>query len=161
MAFAVLYSIEDAKGQVSTMTVNVPATTDFADVGAFAAGMAGLINALITGVITRIGVAFTVALPGGLRTVPVAGSDTEEGALFQFRTELGNYTSTRLPTFDETLIQSNSRAVDTEDADVTAFITAMVTGIDVTPVVAPSDKREEDIIGLASALEDFQSSRAG
>lgn len=164
MAFSVLYSIVDAKNEVSTCEVNVPAAITFANVGIFAAQMALLINPIITGAITRIGVAFTVTLPGGLRTTPVAGSDVEEGAKFQFRTAGNFFTGLRLPTFDETLIQSNSRAIDLEDADVAAFIDAMTDGIDLTGAGGtgtpqPCDKREADIVALSFAREQFLSSR--
>lgn len=161
MAFSILFSIQDAKSQVSTTEIRVPTGTAFADVAPFAQAMAVLINAVITGAITRIGVVFSVALPGGIRGGALTNSDVEEGAKFQFRTELGNYTSFRLPTFDESLISSNSRAVDLEDTDVAALITAMEDGIDVTPVVEPCDGREEDVVALSFAREQFQSSRGG
>lgn len=158
MAFSIIYSIVDAKNETSTMEISLPTATTLADVTDFAQAMAGLLNAVITGAIRRIGVVLSVALPGGLRGGALTGSDVEEGAKFQFLTALGNYTSFRVPTFDEDLIQSNSRAVDIEDAAVAALITAMEDGID---DVEPCDKREEDVIALSFAREQFLSSRGG
>lgn len=160
MAFSIIYTIADAKGSTSTTEVNLPAATDFADVVEFAADMAVLINDLIQGVIRRIGVAFTVDLPVSLRDTPVSGSDVEEGARFQFITDGGFFTSLRLPTFDESNIAAGGRSVDTADTAVAAFVTAMEDGIDVSgTVVEPCDKREEDVLSLSTAREQFLSSR--
>lgn len=158
MALSILYSIQDAKGLTSTMEINIPTATTLANATTFAQAMAGLLNAVTTGVLTRIGVVLSVALPGGIRTGALTNSDTEEGARFQFRTSGGNFTAFRVPTFLETLIQSNSRAVDLEDTDVAALVTAMEDGIS---GVNPVDKRNEDVTALTSAREQFQSSRAG
>lgn len=164
MAFAVIYSIRDEKGANSLMEVKVPSGTSFTDVAIFAQQMAPLINSLITGAITRIGVAFTVGLPGGLRAAPAAGSDVEEGGRFQFRTSLGNFTSTRIPTFDEQFVVAGTQEVDLTDAAVLAFVNSMLSGIDITGaggsgIVEPSDSRDEDITALEFAREQFQSSR--
>lgn len=164
MGFSIIYSIKDAKGAVSSTEINVPASVAFADIALFAAAMATLINPLITGVITRIGVAFTLALPAGLRATATAGSDVEEGARFQWRTANGFFAGNRIPTLDESKVVAGTRVIDLADSDVAAFVTAMTSGIDTTAVggsgtVAPSDSREEDLIALESAVEQFLSSR--
>jgi hypothetical protein len=158
MALSILYSIVDAKDVVSTMEINIPTATTLANATTFAQAMAGLINAVTTGVIRRIGVVLSVALPGGLRTGALTNSDVEEGARFQFSTSGGNFTSFRIPTFNELMITSNSRAVDLEDTDVAALVTAMEDGIG---GITPTDKRNEDVVALTSAREQFQSSRGG
>lgn len=164
MGFSILYSIRDEKGKESTTTVNLPATTAFADVVLFAGEMAKLINPIVTGSVTRIGVAFTVDLPGTLRASPSANSDVEEGGRFQFRTAGGFFTGMRLATFDESKILAGTRAIDQADTDVAAFVAAMEDGIDLTGVggsgtVQPSDPREDDVAVLEFAREQFQSSR--
>lgn len=161
MAFALLYSIRDAKNETSTMEVNIPESFNIGVVVEFAGDLALLINEIITGAITRIGIAFIMNLPGGLRVTPLANSDVEEGARFQFLTSGGFNTSMRVPTFLETLIASDSRQVDTADTDVAAFVTAITAGIAETgpTTVTPADKRDEDIVSLVSALEQFMSSR--
>lgn len=158
MAFAILYSVVDEKGAQSTFEVNLPTATAFADVVTFAGSMAQLVNPLITGAITRIGVAFTVPIPGtGVRAAPLADSDVEEGARFQYRTAGGFLTALRLPTFNEAFVQAQSRNVDLLDVAVAPFNTAMIAGI---AGEQPSDKREEDIVALDFAREQFQSSRS-
>lgn len=164
MAFVILYSIQDEKGSTSTTEVNIPGVTAFTDAVLFAQEMGKLINDLITGAITRIGIAFIVDLPAGLRAAPTALSDVEEGARFQFATANNFYTGLRLPTFAEGNIVAGTQTVDEVDADVTAFVTAMVSGIDLTGVggsgtIQPCDKREEDVTRLETAREQFLSSR--
>lgn len=164
VAIGIVYSIRDEKGATSLMQVNAPSGTSLTDVAIFAQQMAPLIEALITGAITRIGLALTIGLPAGLRGSPLSGSDVEEGGRFQFRTSLGNYTSVRVPTFDESKIVAGSAEVDTTDADVLAFINSMLSGIDITGaggsgIVEPSDTRDEDVAALEFAREQFQSSR--
>lgn len=162
MAFVLLYSIQDNKAATSTMEINVPDSFALANVIDFAADMALLINAVITGAIRRIGVGILITLPGGLRTTPDPDSDVEEGARFQFLTAGGFPTSFRIPTFDEDFIQAGTRAVDTADTAVATLVTAMISGAATTPgpiTVTPSDKREEDIVALVSAQEQFMSSR--
>lgn len=166
MAFVIIYSIKDEKGNLSTTEINVPASTAFADVILFGGAMAQAIEPLISGSIQRVGIAFIVPLSSitGLKATPAAGSDTEEGARFGFKTLNNFMTAMRIPTFKEEFIQTGTREVDTTDASVAAFVTAMRTGIDLTPlggsgVVAPVDKRGEDITTLDSAKEQFVSSR--
>lgn len=166
MPFVLIYSIKDEKGKRSTTEVNLPESTAFADVVLFAGAMAQIIEPLISGSIERVGIAFILALSSitGLKATPAANSDIEEGARFGFKT-LGNFTTAlRIPTFREDFVTVGTREVDTTDADVAAFVTAMRTGINLTGLggsgtVAPVDKREEDIVTLDSAKEQFVSSR--
>jgi hypothetical protein len=164
MAWTILYSITDEKAKVSTTEVKLPSATTHADVVIFAQEMASLIDPLLTGAITRIGITQEVSLPSGLSASAAANSDVEEGAKFQFRTNGGFFTSLRLATFDEGNIVAGGREVDQTDTDVAAFITAMTTGIDLTGaggsgVVQPSDHRDDDVTALDSAREQFVSSR--
>lgn len=163
-SISVVYTIRDEKGANSLMQVNVPSSISITDVALFAQQMAPLINSLITGAITRIGVALTIGLPAGLRASPLSGSDVEEGGRFQFRTSLGNFTSTRVPTFDESKVNAGTADIDTTDADVLAFVNSMLSGIDLvglggSGIIQPSDTRDEDITALEFAREQFQNSR--
>lgn len=164
--FVIIYSIKDEKGKLSSTEVNLPTSTAFADVVRFAGAMAQAIEPLVSGSIERVGVAYIVALSTitGLKATPAANSDVEEGARFGFKTVNNFVTAMRIPTFREDFVQAGTREVDTTDPDVAAFVTAMRTGIDLTPlggagVVAPVDKRNEDITTLDSAKEQFVSSR--
>lgn len=164
MSWTILYSITDEKTKVSTTEVKLPAATAFADVEIFAAQMAALIDTLITGYISRIGIVYQVALPAGIAAAAGANSDVEEGARFQFRTTNGFFSGLRLATFNEGYIVAGSKAVDTADGDVAAFVAAMTDGIDLTGAggsgtIQPSDARDEDLTALEFAREQFLSSR--
>lgn len=164
MSWTILYSITDEKAKVSTTEVKLPSATAFADVEIFAAQMAALIDTVIEGYISRIGIVYQVALPGGIKSAANANSDVEEGARFQFRTVNGFFSGLRLATFSEALIVAGSKDVDTVNGDVAAFVTAMVTGIDTSGAggsgtIQPSDARDEDLTALEFAREQFLSSR--
>jgi hypothetical protein len=164
LPFTITYSIKDAKNAVSTTKVNVPRSVGLTNVTIFATEMAKLINNLTRGAITRIGAATFVPLPAILRQQPLPNSDVEQGARFRFRTEDGFYTALRLPTFDKNYILPGSKDVDTTDAAVVAFVTVMTTGINLataggTGTASPSDKRDNDVVALASAKKQFLSSR--
>ncbi len=105
-----------------------------------------------------------VDLPAGLRAAPSANSDVEEGGRFQFRTANNFFTSSRLPTLDESKVNAGSRDLNLTDADIAAFVQAVISGIDLTAAggsgtVTPCDKRNEDVASLEFAREAFQSSR--
>lgn len=164
MAFEILYTIEDGKGKTSTTEVNLPTNVSMGNAIVFATEMAKIIDQLIGGRITRIGIAFVIDLPGSLKSNPQPDSDVEEGARFQFRTAGGFFTGFRLPTFLESFILPRTDAVKVTDANVASLIAAMQNGIDVDPsptqqFIAPCDKRGDDIVGLNFARESFQSSR--
>lgn len=158
---SVLFTIRDAKGETSQLEVHLPSTLSLAQWTGFASQCAVLIDAVIGGAITRVGIVIAVTLPGGIKSAALTNSDVEEGAKFQFATAGGFRTGFRIPTFLETLIASNSRAVDLEDADVAALVNAIEEGLTVSSVVIqPSDGRDDDVVALTSAKEQFLSSRA-
>lgn len=152
----VTYTVKDEKGNSSVMNMNIPTATTAANAITFAQSFAGLLNAVITGQITAIGLGYLVTLPGGLRTSPLGGSDVEEGARFSFRTALNHLTRFRIPTFDESLILAGSKAVDLEDTAVDALVDAMTGGLG---GVSPVDSRDEDVVSLDAAQEQFGQDR--
>lgn len=165
MAFSVMFTIEDAKGANSTTEVNVPLSVAWTDITLFAASLAQIIDPLMKGKITRIGVCASLPLPGILKDSADPTADVEEGARFQFITAGGFPTAMRLPTFDEALIVAGTTEVDLTDGGVSTFVQAMESGIDTSGnggsgVVAPSDKREDGISALRFAREAFQASRS-
>lgn len=162
--FTLLYTIRDGKGQQSTTEMNVPDSFALADVILFARGAAGFIDDMIGGQLVRIGIAVNLDLPPGIKVTPQSTSDVEEGARFQFRTAGGFGTSMRIPTFQEANLVPGTTQVDLTDPNVAPFVTMMESGIDVdltagVRLITPSDKREDDIVTLDSAREQFLSSR--
>lgn len=156
----VTISIDDDDGHTSTMSIRIPSDTANADAVAFAADMAALVDEVVDGVITRIGLSQTVTLPGGLKSAVLAQAKRERGATFIYSSAEGHDFRHRLPTFKATLIDAGGNTVDQGDTDVQALRDAMINGI--TPVatlVEPSEHRDEDIVALSSAVETFTSSR--
>ncbi len=165
MALSILYTVRDRKNATATMEINVPQAVTPANAILFASEMSKILDPLVTGAITRIGIVLSVPLPVTLQSVPSVGSDVEEGAFAQFRTSLNNLTSFRIPTFNESFVSQSSRDVDQTATPVAGLIAAMTGGIDVAPLggtgtVVPSDKRNEDIVAINAFKEQFQSSRA-
>lgn len=162
---SIIYSFRDGKGAIATTEVQIPTSITLANATIFAQQLALLIDPIISGIITRIGIAVSVTLPGGLNVTPNAGSDVEEGALFSFVTANNFRKQLRIPTFNETQILSGTQAVNTADTDVAAFITAMtdgilLTGAGGTGTPTPVDTRAEDLTALDFARESFQSTRS-
>lgn len=155
------YSIQDAKGKVSTVKINFPANVDIGQLASFAGDTATMINNIITGKILDAGIGLAVDLSGAtIRTAPDPDSDVEEGARFSWNSAVGAITNFRLPTFDEAKMVSGTRNVDLTDTDVDTFVDRIIAGKTTGLVNAsPSDDRGSDIEELASARENFQSSR--
>lgn len=166
-ALGIVLSFQDAKGEPSTTMINVPTGLTLANAIIFGQEMAKLVDAMINGIITRVGLAVTIPLPAGINIAPNSISDVEEGGYFQFRTAGGYHTSCRIPTFLESLVTLGSSDIDTSDPDVAAFVAAMITGIDLTGAtptpgsgtVLPTDSRGDDIVALVDAKEQFVKSR--
>lgn len=156
-----IYSIRDAKGKKSTTTMNFPIASDQAVLVDFLKTTAQLIDPLIKGQIIGIGAGIVVDLPGsGLKTAPLADSDVEEGARFNWLASSGALTNFRIPTFDEAKMVTGTPDVDTADGDVDDFVQRMRAGKTDTLVnVSPSDDRGSDITELESARESFTSTR--
>lgn len=161
---SLIFSVKDAKGAVSTTELDLPTSITLANATIFAQQLALLIDPIISGAITRIGIAVSVALPGGLTASPASGSDVEEGAIFQFITANNFRKSMRIPTFLESHILAGTQNVDLADTDVDAFVDAVTSGILLTGAggtgtPTPVDKRAEDLTALDFAHESFQSTR--
>lgn len=160
MSIEVVYTIQDEKAEQSTMSVRLPSATAFADADAFASDFATLLDAVIDGFITRIGMSFTVTPPGGLKVAAAAGVDVEAGATFIYNSALGFKFRHRIPTFKQSLIAAGSGDVNQADAGVTALINAMEDGL--TPVVTlvqPSEHRDDDLAAISSARQTFTRTR--
>lgn len=162
MYFFVSYGVRDAKNANSSMQVKFPSNNDLDTIMEFALSTAQLIDPLIRGQITSVGVGVALDLPGALKDAPLATSDVEEGAEFSFLTTGGakHNTGFRIPTFDETFLVSGTREVDTANATVDALVDRITEGFTAGLVnVSPSNLYGEDIVSLDSARESFTSSR--
>lgn len=156
------FTIKDNKGDKSRVTF--PAVIDTLDDAQYAIDALGaLIDPLIVGGFVNAGITL-VGDVSGLTTAAGATSDVQEGARFVFSTAEGYLKSARLPTFDEAFIISGSPNVDTVDADVAAFVTAITSGLSLVGAggagsINFSDYRFVDLTTLESAKEDWGRNR--
>lgn len=162
MAINIQLAIGDAKGDVSTVTIPIPSSTSMNDAYLFAQEIAKLVEPLVNGTLRSLRVNFEV--PFTPWAVASSIADIQEKARFSFRT-VGNFLkSISLPTILESIFTPGSAQVDTSDADVAAFVTAMTDGIDLTGVggsgtIEPSDARDADLTSLEAAVEAWGKSR--
>jgi len=162
MAFAkvVVFTIQDDDGHKSQTTVDIPSDTLAADATAFASDVATLLDAVIDGVILRIGISETVAAPGGLKTAALDSCDVEVGATLFYNADLGTAFHHRIPTWKRSLIVDDGSDIKTGDTDVDAWTAMMVSGI--TPaatLVEPSEHRDEDINAFSTGAQTFTKTR--
>jgi len=160
---AINLTIRDGKTPPNESTVTLYTTDGYTLpqlVGAVIV-IAPLIKNIITGGISSATLAIDVDLSGivGIGAAD-PDSDTEEGALFIWDTDLGNPKRNRIPTFDEALLLSGTREVDMTDLTVIAFNNAILAGVvSGAATVEFVDSRGEEIATLTDAYESFQSSR--
>lgn len=156
------YTVIDGKGQKSRVTF--PCTVPTLDDALLAVGAVGeLLDPLLTGGIVDAG--FTMkADTATFSTAAALLSDVQEGARFVWSTALNFLKSVRLPTFDEALIVESSTAVDLDDTDVFALVTAVTDGIDLSGLgsiglATFTTTHAEDLVDLQSAVEDWGKNR--
>lgn len=160
VAKEVVFSIVDDDGHPSSVSVRIPSDTAAADATAFASDVATLLDAVIDGVITRIGISETVTPPGGLKTAALANCDVEVGATLFYAAAGGFVFRHRIPTWKISLIVDDGSVIDQSDGDVQAFRDMMVNGI--TPVatlVQPAEWRDADITAFNVGSQTFTKTR--
>ena len=157
----VVFSIVDADGHASTTSIRIPSATAQADAVAFASDVATLLDAVIDGVITRVGISTNVTLPGGLKSAVLDNADVEVGATIIYDAVGGFKFQHRLATWRKSMIVDTGNTIKIGDAAVDAWIAMMEDGI--TPVatlVQPSEWRDADIVALSSGTQTFTKTRS-
>lgn len=156
------YSVEDAKGEVTSFGINFPETADVPTLlNNFLPTTAELIDNFINGKFVGAGATINVNLDGVvIKDSPIMGSDVEEGAFFSFRSTAGAPTTFRIPTFDEQYGLETGDSVDTSAAPVQAFIDLVIDGYTyLVTNVKWSDSHGNDVIGFTKAKDAFRKSR--
>lgn len=156
------WSVEDAKGAVTSFGVDFPNTTDVPTLlNNFIPTTAELLDKVIDGKFVNAGATINVSLNGVvLKDAPILGSDVEEGATFSWLSSAGAPTVFRIPTFDETFGLETGDTVDTSAGPVAAFIGLIVDGYTYLATNVPwTDSHGNDIIGLTKAKGSFRKTR--
>jgi hypothetical protein len=161
MALEAYFVVEDAKGDKSTIAIPFSSIGDWTEIPELVQDLADLIDPLINGGIVTAGMRLEIDVSSVTDGIADALADVQERARFVFRGENGFLKSLHLPTFLETKMVPNSADVNTADADVAAFVTALEDGITLSTLAVhqPSDNRGDDLETLVSATESWGRNR--
>lgn len=85
------YQFTDADGNKKSLPVYVPAAATLANIQLFSDALAALLDDHTDAQITGISATVGLTTPGGMKSVPVAGSNVQEGALLSFGLAASNY----------------------------------------------------------------------
>lgn len=155
----IIYTVKDDSGDEGTTTINIPTGFDLSQLTEFGAGMATLLDAILSGKVLTADFCVSVDISSLTSNTALSTSDVEEIGNFQFRT-VGNFpVFVNVPTIDELTVLSSQDDLDQADPAVAAFIAAMETGIAVTAgTISPCDVGEDDIALTVYARERFRAS---
>lgn len=162
LPIGISFDVCDGKGKKSNVVIHVPSGTGLADIIGFGQEAAVVIQALLAGEICGISASLPITVPAGVAAaVAAVNSDREEGQKYGFSTLQGFNTVVRIPAAKENPVIAGSDLLDQTDVDVAAFIDLMVNGITTVPsggtgVITPVDSRDEDIVSIRYAREDFK-----
>jgi hypothetical protein len=164
MAIHLTFSIQDEKGDVSTIDIPVPDSTPLTDIPYLLQAFADLLDPIVQGGLVQAA-AKVIGTVTGWGSAAAAGSDVQEKASFLFRTAGGYAKKIGIPTILESIFNAGSKDVDLGHTDVAALVTAIETGVDVSGaggsgVIQPCDYRGDDISDLETATEDWGKRRS-
>jgi len=148
------WTVRDRQNAPSHVIQYLPGNATQAQVIAYFDLVTPLLDDMIDGAISAMNATFDyVNEELGIKSAALDNADRSEGGLFVFRTELANYTRTRIPTFKESQITVGTELIDLVNPEVSAWLTAVFAG---TGGIAPCDSRGEDITETWTATEDFK-----
>lgn len=153
------WSIEDAKGKVTSFGINFPETVDVPTlVNNFIPTTAEMVDKVIGGKFVGASATINVSLDGVvIKDSPIPGSDVEEGAFFTFSSTEDAPTTFRIPTFDEQYGLETGDTVDTSAAPVQAFIDLIIDGYTFGIInVKWADSHGNDVIRFVRAKDSFR-----
>lgn len=162
LAVAVRFDFVDEKGDTSFTKIRVPATFSIAQYTEFVIAMGQFIADMSSCRITGGSVTFTIDLSAlGLKAAAATIADVFQKGYFSFNSAAtGFFKRMRIPTLSEAKVSAGSDNLNTIDADVAAFTTAMINGIVVTGgTISPSTERGQDLTSLNEAREVFRRKR--
>lgn len=155
MAVTLFYTITDADGDASTVTIPIDDTNfTLANSAQVISQGWSAINALISGHLLTAGYTVEVDITGFINDAADVLSDVQEKAEFVFRSVNGFIKRISLPTVLETMFVGggSGKEVDTAQTAVATFITRMTDGLANVPIPAvpadycqPSTSHGEDL----------------
>lgn len=152
MASTIFYTIEDADGDQSVISIPVAFVDTIDGAGmAYAVGYGWpIINALISGHLVKAGITVEVDIAGFTNAAADVLSDVQEKAEFVYRAVGGFLKRISLPTFTETFFTGSGagKEVDVTQSAVTAFNTLITAGfhealVSTDPLTPTTDHGED------------------
>lgn len=154
-----IYSVEDADGDVATTAVKLPSSASLVDLQEFSEAQATLMDAILDGKIIGAGASFNVDVSGLTVNLSSGADDVEDVGSFQFRTVDGRPVIVNVPGIDENKVIVGADDLNQVDVDIAAFIAMMTNGLSVTGgTIIPCDVGEDDITTIDYARERFRAS---
>lgn len=147
------YGVQAASGKHRTLPVYVPSAATAANILAWIAQNAPLLDAAIGGVIDECLVTMSFALPGGLKAVPDAGSDNDYGALLSFDADSTNYSASLwVPSWSPAGFTNGANPQVIDAGAYAAFIADIVGGAG----THASDKYGNDLVTYLTGKRSFR-----
>lgn len=154
-----IYTVIDDSGERGTYSMNLQIGFSLSQFGEFAASMATLTDALLSGKIESAEICFGVDISGLTSNTALSSSDVEEYAAFKFATVDNLPVNVNIPGIDELIVASGSDDIDLSNADVAAFVSAMENGLATTDgTIQATDVGEKDVDVLVHARERMRAS---
>lgn len=119
--------VEDFDGDKKTVPIFFPSSNTPAELAAYAASFAPLLDAIIDGKIVEMEYAVSLVLPGGLKASPVTDCEVQKGAQVSFLTSSRYKWGVYLPSVTPALFTGDD--LELADTDVAALLDAYVTGL--------------------------------
>jgi len=147
------YTVVDVAGTRSQVHLYAPSGSTVAQLQALSDEVVAALDEIIAGQVISANLNLALTLPGTLKLTPLAGHYVQMGANFGFNALGTAYRhSIRVPSILESLVVGDE--VDLTDADVTAFVDAIV---DPAATTKPSDRHGADLTGVINAPVTFRS----
>jgi|SRR6056297_85149 len=157
----VYITLQDSTGRRSTVTVSTQSSNGVGEFRGLARALASTVDNLTDCVIVDFGarLSFDPTLFTGLKAAALE-SDVENKGFFGFESAAGFASSVTIPGFRADKIDDDTNLIDTSDADVDAFVTAMTSSfVDNTLNIVPTNSRDEALTQLTAAYQQLRRSR--
>lgn len=161
LAATVNFTFADDKGKSSFCKIRIPSSLTFAEMIGFAQAAGQLLVNASGGYLTSVSVSFALDISAaGFATVASTLSDIAQKAFIVAKGLIsGLFARFKIPTLDESKVESGTDLLDTSDADIAALLTAIEDGIDVGgTMIQPVMERNVAITDVSQATELFRKS---
>lgn len=153
---SIVITISDADGDVAKTAFYV-ADASLAAYNEISPDLADLVDNIIYGKVEGAQLRALADVSALIANTAEDTSDVGDVGQFQFRTVDNRPVRVNVPGLDETKVAVNSDDINQADANVAAFITAMVAGIAVTGgTIQPCNVGEDSILSVEFARERFR-----